>query len=51
VLERHVTLEVECIDRMYLNVYIPILQTERGVAYFFREQRGQRFPSSSLMRR
>jgi hypothetical protein len=49
VLERHVTLEVECIDRMYLNVYVPLLQSEGGVAYFFREQRGQRFPSSSLM--
>src|SRR5271157_4543893 len=47
--ERHVNLELECIDRMYLNAYIPMLQTERGVAYFFREQRGQRFPSSSLM--
>ena len=30
VLERHVTLEVECIDRMYLNAYVPILQTEGG---------------------
>jgi hypothetical protein len=49
VLERHVTLELESIDRMYLNAYIPILQTTGGVAYFFREQRGHRFPSSSLM--
>jgi len=49
VLERHVTLEVECIDRMYLNVYVPILQTEGGVAYFFREHLGHRFASSSLM--
>jgi hypothetical protein len=49
VLERHMTLELESIDRMYLNVYIPILQTTGGVAYFFREQRGHHFPSSSLM--
>ena len=26
VLNEHVTLEVECIDRMYLNVYQPRLQ-------------------------
>jgi len=49
VLERHVTLEVECIDRMYLNAYVPILQTEEGVAHFFRQHRGHRFASSSLM--
>ena len=49
VLEEHVTLEVESIDRMYLNVYVPLLQTEGGVAYFFREHRGHRFASSSLM--
>ena len=28
VLREHVTLEVECIDRMYLNVYVPMLQCE-----------------------
>ena len=32
VLKQHVTLEVEGIDRMYLNVYQPRLQTDRGVA-------------------
>jgi hypothetical protein len=31
VLAGHVTLEVECIDRMYLNVYIPKLQFPEGV--------------------
>ena len=34
VLAEHVTLEMECIDRMYLNLYVPMLQTEGGVAYF-----------------
>ena len=28
VLAEHVTLEVEGIDRMYLNVYVPALQRE-----------------------
>lgn len=49
VLKNHVTLSVESIDRMYLNVYVPRLQTPEGVACFFRFHRGWRFPSSALM--
>jgi len=49
VLADHVTLEVEGIDRMYLNVYIPGLQREQGVASFFRFHRGPQFASSALM--
>src|SRR5450432_4283033 len=49
VLSEHVTLEVEGIDRMYLNVYQPMLQTDRGVAAFFRFHRGETFASSALM--
>ncbi len=49
VLKLHVTLEVEGIDRMYLNVYQPKLQTDRGVATFFRFHRGETFASSALM--
>ena len=49
VLADHVTLEVEGIDRMYLNVYIPGLQREQGVATFFRFHRGHQFASSALM--
>jgi hypothetical protein len=49
VLKNHVTLEVEGIDRMYLNVYQPRLQTDRGVASFFRFHRGELFASSALM--
>ena len=49
VLSDHVTLEVEGIDRMYLNVYQPWLQTDRGVAAFFRFHRGATFASSALM--
>lgn len=49
ILREHVTLEVESIDRMYLNVYVPSLQYESGVAGFFRKHRGQRFASSVLM--
>src|SRR5205823_3889423 len=49
VLKDHVTLEVEGIDRMDLNVYQPRLQTDRGVAAFFRFHRGETFASSALM--
>jgi hypothetical protein len=49
ILRQHVTLEVESLDRMYLNVYVPQLQHERGVVAFFRYHRGQSFASSALM--
>lgn len=49
ILGEHVTLAVESIDRMYLNVYVPQLQRELGVASFFRFHLGHRFASSALM--
>ena len=36
---------------MYLNAYVPYLQTERGVACFFRHHRGESVASSALMGR
>jgi hypothetical protein len=41
ILNEHVKLSVEGIDRMYLNVYVPRLQAERGIVWFFREHRGR----------
>jgi hypothetical protein len=49
ILNHHITFELECIDRMYLNVYVPALQCESGVVKFFRSHRGQPFASSALM--
>jgi len=49
ILREHVTLEVESIDRMYRNVYVPRLQSTAGVAHFFRARRGATFASSALM--
>ena len=49
ILAHHVKLAVEGIDRMYLNVYVPRLQTEQGIVWFFREHRGQPLPSGALM--
>ncbi|MBN1605196.1 MAG: hypothetical protein JW940_01110 [Polyangiaceae bacterium] len=49
VLKGHVTLEYGAIDRRYLNAYVPKLQTEAGVAAFFRHDRGHPFALSALM--
>jgi hypothetical protein len=40
VLNEHVVFEVECIDRMYLNVYQPRLQHELGLIGFLHDQLG-----------
>jgi len=39
-------MELECIDRMYLNAYVPQLTTEAGVAGFVRGYLGHRFAST-----
>ena len=49
ILDRHVELELECADRLYLNLYVPILQDPGGVAFFWRKHRGYEFASSALM--
>src|SRR5215210_903867 len=49
ILREHVTLEVESLDRLYLNVYVPQLQRELGVVGFFRHHRGQPIASAALM--
>jgi hypothetical protein len=38
VLTEHVVFEVECIDRMYLNVYQPKLQYATGIIGYLRER-------------
>ena len=42
VLSKHVVLEVESIDRMYLNVYVPQLQAVEGTLKFIRIHRGHK---------
>jgi hypothetical protein len=49
VLGSHVTLEIESIDRMYLNLYVPILQRPEGAAHFCISHRGHRFASSAIL--
>jgi len=48
-LEGHVTLEVECIDRLYLNGYLPSLATGGGLIRFLTEHLGKPIPSPVLL--
>jgi hypothetical protein len=50
VIDKHVTLELECLDRVYINIYQPELQTARAVFQFLRNQYGQGAVSSHHMK-
>lgn len=44
----HAQLEVECLDRIYLNAYVPKLQTPGAVVWFLREHLGNPIASPAL---
>src|SRR5438067_54655 len=46
-IKEHLTLAVDCVDRLYLNAYVPRLQSSGGVVGFL-EHRGQSIPSPAL---
>lgn len=48
-LRDHVSLDLECVDRVYLNGYIPALQSSGGLVYFLEHQRGQLIASPVLL--
>ena len=48
-IEGHVTLSIEGLDRIYLNGYVPVLQTPQGVAYYFNKCHDKPIPSTALM--
>ncbi len=48
VLEGHVTLGLDCLDRLYLNAYVNKLQVEGQVAYFLRDHLHNPVPSPAL---
>jgi hypothetical protein len=50
-LDGHVALQVECLDRIYLNAYVPKLQTSGGVVWFLTEHRGNPIASPALFAR
>ena len=49
ILREHVTLEVESIDRMYLNIYISKLQRESGASWFLKQERQSPVASSAAL--
>jgi len=48
-LRDHVTLQVECLDRIYLNGYIPNLQIPGQLIAFLVQHRKQKIPSPALL--
>ena len=49
VLDGHVALDLECLDRIYLNAYVPILQSSGQVVAFMTQHLGKPIPSPALM--
>ena len=49
VLSEHVVFEVECIDRMYLNVYVPQLQYATGLVSYIHRQLGMPVASTAAL--
>jgi hypothetical protein len=48
-LRDHVSLEVESVDRVYLNGYVPTLQTSGSLVYFLEQHRGNLIASPVLL--
>jgi hypothetical protein len=44
----HVSLDISCLDRLYLNGFVAKLQTPGGVVYFFHHHRGKPIVSPAL---
>ena len=51
VIAEHVTVEVECIDRMYCNVYVPGLQYPAGLVAYVHRQLGLPVASTAPLAR
>ena len=48
ILEDHVTLTVSCLDRLYLNGYVPTLQSSGQISCFLGKHLGNPIPSPAL---
>src|SRR5229473_1873742 len=49
VLSGHVVFELECIDRIYCNLYVPKLLRDLGVVGFIREHLGKPVASTAVL--
>ena len=47
-LDGHVALDIQCLDRIYLNAYVPMLQSTGQVVAFLSGHLGYPFPSPAL---
>src|SRR5262245_26237732 len=45
----HSALDIECLDRIYLNAYVPVLQSSGQVVAFMTQHLGKPIPSPALM--
>jgi hypothetical protein len=50
-IKAHVTLAVDCVDRLYLNAYVPRLQSSGGVVTFLEHRGGTTIPSPAIFGR
>ncbi len=48
IIRDHVSLSITCLDRLYINGYVPTLQTSGQLCYFLREHLGNPIPSPAL---
>src|ERR1700678_2186067 len=48
-LDGHAVLDIECLDRIYLNAYVPVLQSSGQVVAFITQHLGMPIPSPALM--
>jgi hypothetical protein len=50
IIRDRVTLTIDCVDRLYLNGYVPKLQTSGQLCWFLGEHLGNPIPSPALLR-
>jgi hypothetical protein len=48
-LDGHSVLDIECLDRIYLNAYVPVLQSSGQVVAFMTQHLGMPIPSPALL--
>src|SRR6266700_7222417 len=51
ILDGHIVLDLECLDRIYLNTYVPTLQVAGQVVTFFSQHRNQPIASPALFQK
>jgi hypothetical protein len=50
IIRDHVSLSITCVDRLYVNGYLPTLQTGGQLRHFMHDHLGQPIPSPALLR-